>query len=99
MSEPICKLFLVRFLEPWYQLSKDEQAGLLAQLNAAFERVGGKRIVFCDAGWATEQWSEFGVEEFPDLAAVQQFRQALDAINWFRYVETMTFLGTKLEHA
>jgi hypothetical protein len=85
MAEPIYKLFLVRFLDPWYQLSKEEQAG-------------GKRIVFCDASWAAEQWSEFGVETFPDLTAVQQFRKALDAFNWFRYVETMTILGTTLDH-
>jgi len=55
--------------------------------------------VFCNAGWSTEQWAEFGVEEFPDLAAVQQFRQALDDINWFRYVDTRTTLGTTLEHS
>jgi len=97
MAEPIYKLFLVRFLDSWYQLSKEEQAGLQAKLGEAFEQAGGKRIVFCDASWAAEEWSEFGVESFPDLAAVQQFRKALDAFNWFRYVETMTILGTSID--
>jgi hypothetical protein len=99
MSEPIFKLFFVKFRENWYQLPRDEQVQLLTKMEAAFERAGAKRPVFCNCSWSAEQWSEFGVEEFPNLAALQQFRQELEQIGWSRYVETQTFLGTKLDHA
>lgn len=97
MSGPIYKLFLVRFLGSWYELPKEEQARLVGLMNEAFEQAGGERIVFCDASWGAEQWTEFGVEAFPDLAAVQQFRKALDSFGWYRYVDTMTILGSKLD--
>jgi hypothetical protein len=84
MAGPIYKLFLVRFLASWYELSQEERAGLQAKLGEAFEQAGGQRVAFCDASWAAEQWSEFGVETFPDLAAVQQFRKALDSFGWYR---------------
>jgi hypothetical protein len=99
MSEPIFKLFFVKFRENWHQLSRDEQIQLLTKMDAAFERAGGQRPVFCDCSWSAEQWSEFGVEEFPNLAALQQFRRELEQIGWSRFVETQTFLGTKLDHA
>lgn len=99
MSEPIFKLFFVKFRENWHQLPRDQQLDLLAKMEAAFERAGAKRPVFCNCSWSAEQWSEFGVEEFPNLAALQQFRQELEQIGWSRYVETQTFLGTKMDHA
>ena len=35
MAEPIYKFFMGRFLEPWYQLSKEEQDSLQAKLRDA----------------------------------------------------------------
>ena len=33
-AQPIYKVFMGRFLEAWYQLSKEEQINLIAKLNA-----------------------------------------------------------------
>ena len=49
MAEPIYKLFMGRFSEAWYQLSKEEQNSLIAKLNWALEKVGGKRPLLCDS--------------------------------------------------
>ena len=35
MSEPIFKLFFVKFRKNWYQLPSDEQVQLLAKMEAA----------------------------------------------------------------
>jgi hypothetical protein len=51
--------------------------------------------VGCDSTWASEQWQFFGVHEFPDIEAVQKNTAALQELNWFRYVEAVTTLGTK----
>jgi len=96
MAQPIYKLFLGKMTEAWHQLSADEQHALLAKVNAALEKVGGKRLVQCDPSWSTEQWHFWGVEEFPDIQAVINHTKLLADLKWDRYVDTMTVLGTKV---
>ena len=43
-----------------------------------------------------ERWPFFGVEEFPDLEAVQRHEQILTDLNWARYIDSRTTLGTEL---
>ena len=51
MSEPIYKFFRGRFLPEWYQLSKEEQEGILAKLKDALAKLGDKRIVLYRSTW------------------------------------------------
>ncbi len=97
MAQPIYKVFLVKLSEAWHQLSPDEQKNLLAKVDEAREKVGGKVIVACDSSWCSEQWPFWGVEQFPDIEAVQKYTELLNAFNWFRYVESMTVLGTEAQ--
>ena len=96
MSGSICKLFLFRNTEAYYQASEEERNEFLGKLNAAFEKVGGKRLVVCNSSWSSEQWPVFGVEVFPNIEAVQQYSEALNELNMPRYVESMSVLGTEL---
>jgi hypothetical protein len=96
MAQPIYKLFQFRNTEAFYELSQDQRDELLGKLDAAFQKVGGKRIVICDSSWASEQWQVFGVEQFPDIEAVQKYSQALAELNLARYVESTSTLGTEL---
>lgn len=96
MAQKIYKLFVSkRLLEPWYQLSKDEQDELMGKVDKALETVGGTRTVLCHSSWSSEQVKVFGVEEFPDIEAVQKHSKLLDELHWFRYIETETVLGTE----
>ena len=97
MPEPIYKFFRGKFLPDWYELSKEEQKSLLAKLNEALENLGAKRTILCNAYWSTDQWLWAGVEEFPNIEAVQKYTAALKELNWFRYCESTNVLGTKLE--
>ena len=94
MSESVYKSFQLRPTEAWYQLSKEEQR-LLTAVAEALEGVGGKQVVLCSSGWSNEQWPFFGLEEFPDLGAVQRHQQILLDLDWARYVESRTTLGTR----
>ena len=38
----------------------------------------------------------FGVEEFPDIEAVQKHTQMLEELGHFRYIDSITVLGTKV---
>jgi hypothetical protein len=97
MAEPIYKLFMGRFSEAWYQLSKEEQNNLIAKVNGALEKAGGRRPLLFDSSWSSDQWSFAGIEEFPNIEAVQKFTTALQELNWFRYCESTNVLGTKSE--
>ncbi len=97
MAEPIYKMFLAKFSEAWYQLPQEEQTSLLGNVNEALEKVGGKQVIVCDASWAAEPWLVFGVEEFPDIEAAQQHAKLLSELQWYRYCEATTLLGTAWE--
>lgn len=97
MAQPIYKFFRVRFSEAWYQLSEEEQNSLETKVNQALQEVGGKRVLLCSTNWSSEQWSIAGVEEFPNIEAVQNHIAALNRLDWWRYIESTILLGTKLE--
>ena len=46
-------------------------------VDEALRKVGGKRVLLCDSSWASEESPIFGVEESPDIEAVQQFARLL----------------------
>ena len=96
MAQEIYHLFLAKPTEAWYQLSEKEQNQLLAKGVEALTQVGGKSIVNCNSSWASEQWHFWGVEQYPNIEALQKHTELLNAINWFRYVESMTLLGTEI---
>ena len=93
MAGPIYKLWMMRLTEAGHQLSEEEQNAAVAKVNEAMEKVGGKRVVLCKSRWASEQWEYFGVDEFPSIAAVQEFADLTEGGS--RYNESFTILGTK----
>jgi hypothetical protein len=99
MAKSIYKVFLARPTEALYQLSPEEQDRLMAKVDEALGKAGGKRVVMCDSTWASEQWPYFGVEVFPDIEAVQKYAELLGEFNWFRYMKSMTLLGTEMPAA
>ena len=100
MTQKIYKMCWVkRFRDPWYQLSKEEQVNLMAKVQGVLEEAGGKRVVICDANWTNDQLLGFAVEEFPDLEAVQRHTQLLIDLNWLRYIDAESALGTEWQRS
>ena len=95
MAEPIFKFFMGRFLEPWYQLSKEEQDSLQAKLRDAKKKFGCTQPIVCNSSWSSDQWWFAGYEVFPNIEAVQKYMATLQELNWFRYTESTSVLGTK----
>jgi len=93
MAEKIYKLWMMRFKEAWYQLSEEEQNSHMAKISESLDKVGGKTIILCTPVWASEQWLMFGVEEYPDVDALQKHAQFLFEQNHFRYLESESMLG------
>jgi hypothetical protein len=95
MAGSIYKVFLLKSTEAWYQLSEEEQTSLLAKVNEALEKVGGKTVVLCNSSWSSEQFQFFGVEEFPNIEAIQKQSALHNELNWLRYIESVSVLGTE----
>jgi hypothetical protein len=93
---PVYKLWQGRFTEAWHQLPQPEQQRLLSLVMEGLNTAGGKELVMCSAAWSNERWPFFGVEEFPDMEAVQRHEQILTDLNWARYIDSRTTLGTEL---
>ena len=96
MAQTVYKLWQARFAEAWHQLSEQEQQRVHGLVSEALNTAGGKALVICNAAWSNERWAFFGVEEFPDLEAVQRHEQILTDINWARYIASRSTLGTEL---
>lgn len=99
MAGPIYKLWMMRPTQATYQLSREEADQLMAKAAEALAKAGGKELILCESAWCSERWPYFGVEEFPDIEAVQRHTQFLQELNWYRYADSMTLLGTKSEGA
>ena len=55
MAGPIFKLWMFKYTEAWRQLSGEERNSVLASLQAASEKVGGKQTICCISRWSAEQ--------------------------------------------
>jgi site-specific DNA-adenine methylase len=95
MADPIYKFWILKFTEAGHQMSEEEQNDHLAKLQKALEKVGGKTVITCNTAWSSEEWAACGVEEFPDIEAVQKHSQLLQDLGHYRYIESKSVLGTK----
>lgn len=94
MSGPVYMMFQARMTEAWFQLSKEEQDQLFTRIQEAMKTVGVKPVLMCDSYWTSEKWWFWGVEEYPSLEAVQEYAKCLADLDWMRYCEAETLLGT-----
>jgi hypothetical protein len=96
MARPIYKVYLFKPTEAWYQLPDDDKENVKKQLGKALKKAGGKEIVECFSGWNSEQYLGWGVERFPNIEAVQKHHTLLVEMDWFRYAESNSYLGTEV---
>jgi hypothetical protein len=99
MKGPLYKLWMVELKNSWYQLSHEEQEHHLDKVRQALAEVGAKSMITIESVWSNERWQYFGVEEFPDIEAVQRFAKLLQEMSHFRYFRTRSILGTKQERS
>lgn len=96
MAQPIYKVYFMKYKEPWYKLTTEEQSKLIAQNVEFLKQVGSEPIILCNSVWSSEEWLAWGVEKYPDIEAVQKLADNLFSINWFEYIESKTYLGVEI---
>jgi hypothetical protein len=97
MAKPVYKLFMARPTEAGYQLTEDERNKIWAKHAEISKKLDVKIILICDSYWVSEKWHFWGVEEYPNMDALQKYHEALNEIQWFRYFEAETLLGIRME--
>jgi hypothetical protein len=96
MPEPIYKLYLLKAAPAWFGLSKSEQEAVLTRVRPLLGKVGAKSLLICKSNWASERWSVFGMEEFPDCEAEREHARMLEDVPWpGPFFESYSILGTK----
>ncbi len=94
----IYHLFIVRgYREAYYQLSPEARDQLWTRVGESSRAAGAKVLVGCYSRWSNESYPAWGVEEFPDLLAVQQAARTNEKSQHFRYLEAETYNGTLME--
>ena len=94
MSESVYKMFMVKPTEAYWCLPKEQRQELLADVRACLDKAGGKAVLYCDSSWSSEEWLLFGVEEFPNFEAVRLHSKLLGDMDWYRFLESQTLIGT-----
>ncbi len=93
-GERAYKFFVTRPTEAFYALSKQGRDDLQARVKVALDNAGGRKIIGCQAYWATERWTGFGVEEFDSIGSQQKHADMLVKLSWQRYTDSWSVLGT-----
>ncbi len=93
MTQPVVKMYTMRYNEAWYQLSREEQEELMVKVRDALKKVGGKQVISCLSLWSSEKWMAFGMEKFPSFEAELLHTQMLFDLGWYRYVDSESQLG------
>jgi hypothetical protein len=96
MAQPIYKVWFMKYKEPWYKLTPDEQNALMAKNMESQRQLGVELVTMQVCLWASEEWVGWGVEKYPDMEALQQHVNNLFNMNWFVYIESKTYLGTQM---
>jgi hypothetical protein len=96
-KKPITKVLFMKPKEAYLGLSEETRKGFVAKAMKDVIEVGGKWLIHCNCYWANEEWLWFGVMEFPDIAAVQQHSKFIEELEQIRYVESKSYLGSRVE--
>jgi len=96
MAQEIYKVWFMKYKEPWYKLSADEQEKLMAKNAESLKQVGGEVILMKVSAWSSEDWLGWGVEKYPHLEALQNHAANLFSMNWFEYIDSQTYLGVDM---
>lgn len=97
MTGLVCKVFILRrFTEAGYALTPEGRAAKLAELAETRQQAGARLLVNAAAAWSRYEIYRFGAEVFTGIESLRNYTAALDKNDWFRYVESETFIGTPL---
>jgi hypothetical protein len=94
-KKPIIRLMFAKVKEAFYELSEKEQMEFMVKDRKNWEELGCNVLMMIDCRWSTEEWNYIGVEEWPNIEALEKRAKfEFEELQKFRYAESKTYLGT-----
>ncbi len=96
MSKPIYQLWMIRnqpTTSAYDAMSEAQQKAFWEAHDASSRRVGSKDLLACECTWANEDYSWWGITQFPDVAARMEHTRDLQKIGWFRITNSFSLMG------
>ncbi|GAB7015908.1 hypothetical protein [Methanogenium cariaci] len=96
-NKPIIRVYFAKIREAYYDLSEEKKAQFMQRDREQMDECGMKLILTIDCRWSNEEWDYIGVEEWPTLESLEKrTRFEKEELATFRYVESKTYLGTRV---
>ena len=92
MDTPVYKLWLAKPTLETVSLPQEQMDSLFEKHNQ-FVKEQGVRDLVSGTIWSDENYTNFGVELFPNWKAVRDFHRCLDEIHWFQRWTGFILLG------
>ena len=80
--------------QSWAALSETKREEIYGEVSASGERVGGKTELICNCTWANQDYFWWGIESYPDLAALQARTEMMEKAGKFNYNSCFSMLAT-----
>ncbi len=71
-AKPIIRLYFAKIKEVFYDLSQEEQMDFMRKDRENLDKLGMKAIKMIDCRWSNEEWDYIGVEEWPNIEALEE---------------------------
>ena len=97
MDTPLYKLYFLKRLPAFFELSGEEWAALRAEFSARQTALGIRDLINAEMAWSNEVFEFFGVEYYPSAEAVQTYTRSLADLGFFRYLASESYLGIPMD--
>lgn len=97
MENPVYKLFFIKRGARAMGMSEADYQAVLAQTREPALRFGVRRMLIANTRWSNERSESFGVELFSSLEIEQEYVRALEAIGWYNYIDSESYLGIPMD--
>lgn len=98
MDTPLYKLYLFRRNLKFYDLTPEAWRDLRARITTQQRELGIRDLFNAEMAWSNERYEFFGVEFYPSIEAVQEYTRRLQALGYFHYIESETYLGLPMDN-
>jgi hypothetical protein len=97
MDYPVYKLFFFKRGVKALSLSTEEFGEVLDQTREPARRLGVRHMLVANMRWSNERSETFGIELYPSLEVEQRYVRELEAIDWYSYVSSESYLGIPMD--
>jgi hypothetical protein len=88
---------MTRAKDSWWELSVEERSELGGKVREYFEKVGGKPVISASCEWSNPKYPDFGVQEFPSVAALRQHFEDQRELGFLQHLDGEYVVGTPWE--